>query len=141
MKFFRNVRIYHGRFDAAAYLSFFFSLLMFLLFGTLLVSLPGVRVWQPESPLPNLPRMAVAVDATGQIQFENQPVSPEGFRERLAWATNRFAKKPSLLILTEGAADSAKLQLLLEIANEAGIAWIYWTVRGVPFAADPGIEP
>ncbi len=140
MKFVRNVRIYHGRFEAAAYLSFFFSLLMFLLFGTLLVSLPGVRVWQPESPLPNLPRLAVAVDATGQIQFENQPVSPEEFRERLALATNRFAKKPSLLILTEGAADS-DLQLLLELANEAGIAWMYWTVRGVPFAADTGIEP
>ncbi len=74
----RNARIFRGRLDAAPFATVLFLLLLFMMLLSLVYT-PGIRVPLDLPTAADLPgtdklTLAVAIDANGQIYFENQPI-------------------------------------------------------------------
>lgn len=123
MKFPRNAKPFRGQLDAAPFAGVFFCLVLFLLLGALLYT-PGVRLQLPESTgLPGLdrPTVAVALDARGQLYFENQIIGPEELKVRLAAAVKRSSEPLTLLVEADQAAKYDALVGLTLLARSVGI--------------------
>lgn len=122
MKFPRNARIFRGQLDAAPFAIVFFLLLIFLLLGSMVYT-PGVRLTLPisdELPGTDKPTLAVAMDATGRLYFENQLIDENRLRQRLKEAA---ATRPGLTLLVqadEGAQYKSLVRLTM-LAKQAGI--------------------
>lgn len=139
MKFPRKAKIFKGRLDFAPFVSVFFLLTLFMMFGSILVSSPGIKINLPllnEGKLsrPPLPKLDVAVDVAGKIHFESQFVSVSDLRNRLRFAVKRFQKKPPTLVLqADKDADLQTLLQICQIASEVGIEQTIWMGRPRPF--------
>ena len=88
MKLPRNARIFRGRLDAAPFATVLFLLLLFVML-TSLVYTPGIRVPLDLPTAGDLPgtdklTIAVAIDASGHLYFENEPI--EEPNSESAWA-------------------------------------------------------
>lgn len=139
MKFPRKAKIFKGQIDLAPFLSVFFSLTIFMIFGSILISSPGVKIELPllnEGKLsrPLLPKLDVAVDESGKIHFESQFVNASELRKRLASARKRFGKNaPTLVLQADKDADLQTLLQICQIAGEVGIDQTIWMGRPHPF--------
>jgi biopolymer transport protein ExbD len=116
MKFPRNVRIFRGHLDVAPFAGVFFLLIIFLLLATLVYT-PGFAIRLPEAPAVELsgvsgPTMEVAVDATGQLYFENQPVQREDLRRRLIKAA-KLSREPLTLVIAADKAVTHEMEIQL----------------------------
>ena len=138
MKFPRNARIFRGRLDAP-FAAVFFLLAIFLLL-TSLVYTPGVRLELPvASDLPGTDRstVAVAIDAHGQLYFENQSIEEEALRIRLR---RRAAVSPEMVLVVQ--ADKRvtyeRLIRLAMIARDAGISRSWLATLPNPTSLTPG---
>lgn len=124
MKFPRRAQLLRGRQDAAPYASVFFLLVLFVLLGSLVYT-PGVLVPLDlpvggDLPGTDKPTVAVAIDANGQLYYENALIGEADLKSRLRKAA---ANAPQLTIVVQ--ADKAvryeRLIRLTLVAREAGI--------------------
>ena len=138
MKFPRNARILPGQLDAAPFAMVFFLLVIFLLLGSLVYT-PGVRLQLPIAdnlPGTDRPTVAVAIDASGRLYFENQPIEKNQLLLRLK--TAQQASGPlALIVQADKAVSYDKLVSLTLLVREAGIgeAWLATLPR--PLAPRP----
>jgi biopolymer transport protein TolR len=142
MKFPRNAKIFRGQLDVAPFASVFFLLAVFMVFSSLLVSSPGVKIQLPEFAgseftRVSLPKLDVAVDASGKIYFESQRVTHQELRSRLEIAVARFTNnKPTLVLQADEDADLGTVLQICQIAVEIGIMQTVWTGRAKPFETE-----
>ena len=123
MKFPRHARIFHGQLDAAPFITVFFLLVIFVLLGSLVYT-PGTRVHLPradELAGAGRPIIPVAMDATGQIYFENQRISDSDFTNRLHALVRSSTKPLTLEVQRDQAATDESLHHLGKLARDAGV--------------------
>jgi biopolymer transport protein ExbD len=140
MKFPRNARIFRGQLDAAPLAGVFFLLVLFVLLASLVYT-PGVRVRLPEAgDLPGTGHrtIAVALDATGQLYFENQLILPEQLKSRLQAAVKQSAEPLTLVVQADRAVTYELLANLTLLAREAGIQEALLAMLPRTFDAPPG---
>ncbi len=120
----------------AAYAGVFFLLLIFVLLNSALVFTPGVPIRLPDADeLPGVAgdTLVVAMDASGQIYFENQLTTEGAFKQRLSEAVNATRRPLTLVVEADREVKwDALLQLSL-LARKAGI-------RDVVPATRPGAK-
>ena len=100
MKFPRNAKIIKSHFDVAPFAAVFLATLIFLLLGMLL-PVPGIPLQPPSaSDLPGTdqPTLAVAIDAAGQMFFENAVVNETVLKSELAAAVKKIGTMPTLVL-------------------------------------------
>lgn len=123
MKFPRNARIFRGRLDAAPLASVFFLLVIFLLLGSL-VRTPGVRLQLPEaSDLPGTdrPTVAVAIDTTGLLYYENQRIDEAQLCRRLRQAAQASSEPLTLVVQADKRVTCEMLMHVTLLARQSGI--------------------
>jgi biopolymer transport protein ExbD len=101
MKFPRHNKIFRGQLDAGPYAAVFFLLIIFLLLNSSLVFTPGVPIHLPQAVnLPGAanPTVVVAVDASGQLYFENQVSDEERLKEKLQSAVANASEPLTLIV-------------------------------------------
>jgi biopolymer transport protein ExbD len=118
MKFPRNVRIYRGQLDIAPYAGVFFLLVIFLLLISLVYT-PGFLITLSDAPAADVsgvegPIEAVAVDPTGQLYYENQPIQKDELRRRLIWASQK-SSEPLTLVIEADKAVTHEMEVQLAI--------------------------
>ena len=123
MKFPRNARIFQGHLDAAPFAAVFFLLAIFLTVASLVYT-PGVALRLPVAeglPGSDVPTVAVAIDSSGRLYFENQGIKEEDLRERLADAVKNSKEPLTLLVEADKAVTMEMTVRLTLLAREAGI--------------------
>jgi len=123
MKFPRNAKILRSHFDAAPFAAVFFVLVIFLLLGALLPT-AGIPLQPPSAAdLPGVdqPAVAIAVDANGQLYFENQLIAEPQLTNRLAAAASASREPLTLVIHADKAVTYDQLAHFVLLAREAGI--------------------
>ncbi len=138
MKFPRNARIFRGQLDAAPFAIVFFLLLIFLLLSALVYT-PGVLLRLPlggDLPGTDKPTVAVAIDASGRLYYENQVIDENRLRERLRQAAKN---SPGLAMLVQGdeAVTQKQLLHLAMLAREAGINESWLATMSRPLSSGP----
>ncbi len=123
MKFPRNARATKGSLEAAAWASVMFLLVIFIMLGGLLYT-PGVHVELPatdELPGTDKPTITVAMDATGQLFFENQRVTDEGvLTNRLRELIGAAPEKPALVVQADRNVSYENLVRLMQMGRSVG---------------------
>ena len=145
MKFPRNARLVRGRQDAAPYASVFFLLVLFVMLGSLVYT-PGVRVpldLPVAENLPGLdqPTVAVAVDANGQLYFENELIADPDLKKRLIKAAAGAHQQLTLIVQADKAVRYERLIGLTLLAREAGIHEALLATLPPPLATSPPTAP
>lgn len=143
MKFPRNAKPFRGQLDAAPFAGVFFCLVLFLLLGGLLYT-PGVRIQLPEStglPGTDRPTVAVALDARGQLYFENQIIGRDELKARLEAVVKRSPDPLTLLVEADRAVNYDALMGLTLLARSAGIREALLATLPRPFDARRGAPP
>jgi biopolymer transport protein ExbD len=144
MRFARNTKIFRGQLDAAPYAGVFFLLAIFLLLNSSFVFTPGIEIQLPEAaalPGTTAPTMAVAIDDSSRIYFQNQVTSEAALRKRLADAV---ASAPDLTLVIQ-AHKNVKwdtLARVMLVAREAGVKTALPATRPpvVPAPTNPVIQ-
>jgi biopolymer transport protein ExbD len=140
MKFTRNARIFRGQIDAAPFAGVFFLFVIFLVLASLVYT-PGVKIQLPEAtdlPGADHPTRAVAVDANGQLYFENQLVQKAQLKTRLKEAVKKSTEPLTLVVRADKAVTFETLARLTLLAREAGIKEVVLATRPRAFASPPG---
>jgi len=127
MKFPRHVRVFRGPLEVAPFASVFFLLVLFALLGSLVYT-PGLRL-QSSLELPaadNLPgaagpSVAVAVDASGQLYFENQIITEQSLSNRLNAVVVKTPQPLTLIVQADKSVTEATLVRLVLLARGAGV--------------------
>jgi biopolymer transport protein ExbD len=120
-----------------------FLLVIFIMLGALLFT-PGVRVQLPvanDLPGTDKPTIAVALDASGRLYYENQLIKPHVLRERLAEAARKAPEKPTLLVQADKAVSYEDLVRLTQIARAAGIENAVFATLPGPFGQKAPATP
>ncbi len=124
MKFPRNARISRGQLDAAPFAGVLFCLLIFVLLASLVYT-PGVIINLPESisTLPGVdgPTLAVAMDANGQLYFQNQIIMATNLQKRLQAEVARQTEPVTLVVQLDKAVTMEQFVKLRDLAASAGI--------------------
>jgi biopolymer transport protein ExbD len=123
MKFPRNAKILRSHFDVAPFAAVFFLLLIFLMLGALLPT-AGIPLKPPVADgLPGVdqPSVAIAVDANGNLYFENQIVSEQILITGLRVATNTARGPLTLIIHADKSVSYDMLAHLTLLARDYGI--------------------
>jgi biopolymer transport protein ExbD len=123
MKFPRNARIFRGQLDAAPFAAVLFLLVMFLLLGSLVYT-PGVHLELPIAdnlPGTDKPSVAVAIDASGRLYFENQAIEESRLRGRLNVLVQQSPEPPTLIVQADRAVTTEMLVRLSMLARDVGI--------------------
>ena len=137
MRFPRNTKVFRGQLDAAPYAGVFFLLAIFLLLNSSFVFTPGIPIQLPEAAaLPGTlnPTIAVAIDDSSRIYFDNQFTSEAALKQNLIQAV---AAMPDLTLVVQ-AHKNVKwdtLARVLLVAHEAGVKNALSATR--PPAASP----
>jgi biopolymer transport protein ExbD len=124
MKFPRNARIFRGELDAAPFAMVFFLLVIFLMLGSLVYT-PGVRIRLPvgsDLPGTDKPTVSVAIDANGQLYFQNQWIEESELQNRLRRAVSASSEPLTLLVQADKAVSYEMLTRLTLLARDAGIS-------------------
>lgn len=124
MRFPRNAKIFRGQLDTAAFASVFFLLVIFLLLHSAFVFVPGVKLTLPEAgEWPGVigPTRVAVLDRHGQVYYENQAITEERLRVRLAEAVQRSPEPLKLVVFCDEAASNSAWLRLARVAREAGI--------------------
>ncbi len=136
MKYPRNVRVFRGQFDAAPFAGVLFLLVILLLLCFRVAFTAGVRL---DLDLPavssNLGSVAnrvavVALDASGQLYYENQNVQDENALIIRLKETLRQTKEPITLVIQadrKGSLDPAVR--LIGLARSLGFKDALFSVR------------
>jgi biopolymer transport protein TolR len=142
MKFPRNARIFRGQLDAAPFASVFFLLVIFVLLTTLLYT-PGVQIELPkagELPGTDQPALAVALDKSGRVYFENRVVSTNELQSRLREAVKDSNAALTLVVQADKDVTEESLVNLAMLAHNAGINNLLLATLPPVFANPPGSD-
>ena len=132
MRFPRNTKIFRGQLDVAPFAGVFFLLIIFLLLNSSLVFTPGVPVHLPETvnlPGTDHPTLVVAMDAAGQLYFENQFSNEERLREKLQAAVAQSREPLTLVVQADKKVTYDKLVPLWLLARSVGIKEVLQATR------------
>ncbi len=129
MKFPRNARIFRGQLDAAPFAAVFFLLVMFLMVSSLVYTPGGLRLELPAAenlPGTDRPTVAMAIDASGRLYYENQLVEENQLRGRLREVVKNSAEPLTLLVQADKNVTYERLVRVSLLARQAGIgqAWL-----------------
>jgi len=135
----RNARIARNRLDAAPFATVFFLLSLFMMLLSLVYT-PGIRVpldLPTADDLPGTDKMtvAVAVDASGQSYFENQPVEELDLKLRLRRAVANAREPLTLIVQADKAVTYERFMGLRLLARDAGIKEMWLATLPRPFAS------
>jgi len=139
MRFPHNTKIFRGQLDAAPFVGVFFLLVIFLLFSSSFVFIPGVPIHLPAgTDLPGMdkPSVVVAVDSAGNFYFENQLCDEARLKERLLAAVQRSREPLALLVKFD---KEAKLDVQFRLgllARAVGIREM-WEAAQLPVTPTP----
>lgn len=136
MKFPRNAKILRSHFDVAPFAAVLFLLVIFLMMGALIPT-AGLPLQPPIADnLPGIdkPTVALAVDAGGNLYFDNQIVSERVLATQLRAATNTAHLPLTLVIHADKTVTYQTLVHLSLLARYCGITNLW-------LATLPGIEP
>lgn len=123
MRFPRRHKIFRGQLDAAPFAGVFFLLVIFLALNSTLVFTPGVPIRLPTAddlPGTDSATVVVAIDAGGQLFFENQATDEKRLKQRLADEV-KSSREPLTLVVQ--ADKDVKYETLVHIgllARQAG---------------------
>ena len=123
MKFPRNAKIIRSHFDVAPFAAVFFVLLVFLMLSALLPT-PGIPLQPPVAdnlPGTDQPVVAMAVDASGNLYFQNQIVTERVLANSLIVATNTIHAPITLVIHADKSVSYETLAHLSLLARQCGI--------------------
>jgi len=143
MKFPRNARIFQGRLDATPFAVVFFLLVIFLMLGSLVYT-PGVRLELPTAndlPGTDQPTVTVAIDANGQLYFQNQWIDERRLSTRLKLAVQGAPGPLTLVVQADKKVSYERLMQLTLLAREAGITNGLLAARSPPPAPSARLEP
>lgn len=132
MKLPRNAKIFRGQLDVAPFMGVFLLLLIFVMLQQHIVHVPGVRVQLPTGgDLSGIrgPAVAVVVDASGRLYFDNQEVTATELRNRLRTATDRAPEPPTLIVRADQRVSLGTWSDLNQMAREAGIRDVLMAVN------------
>src|SRR2546425_6054278 len=132
MRFPRNTKIFRGQLDIAPFAGVFFLLIIFLLLNSSLVFTPGVPVHLPETvnlPGTGNPTLVVAMDASGQIYFENQISNEERLKEKLQAAVAKAREPLTLVVQADKKVTYEMLVPLWLLARSVGIKEVLQATR------------
>lgn len=124
MKFRRTHRPVTGRLDAAPFAGVFFILILFVALNNGLVFIPGVPIRLPTAvDLTGTPNatVVVAVDASGDLYYDNQLTSEENLRGRLREEVRRTREPLTLVVEADRDVKYEKLVRLGLLARDLGI--------------------
>jgi biopolymer transport protein ExbD len=141
MKFPRNAHVTKGSLEAAPWAAVMFLIVIFIMLGGLLYT-PGVHVRLPVTDeLPGTDKfpIRVALDASGQLFFENQHISESSLTNRLRELVLASPEKPALVVQADKGATYENLIRLMQLARAAGIETTVLATAPRPFskAANP----
>ena len=142
MRFPRANKIFRGQLDAAPFAAVFFLLVIFLLLSSSLVFTPGLPISLPDAAnLPGTanPTLVVALDATGQIYFENQLTPENQLKVKLRLAAESSREPLTLVVQADKSVTYETLARLGLLARDAGIKEILLATRPqtTPVATPP----
>lgn len=132
MRFARNAKTFRGQIDAAPVATVFFVLLIFLVVHSSLVFAPGIRIRLPAAgTLPGITNatLVVAIDAGGQLYYENQLVPEATLQRKLTEAVKRGSEPLTLLVQADADVRHEKVVRLYELARTAGIQEVVIATR------------
>ncbi len=132
MRFPRANKIFRGQLDAAPFAGVFFLLVIFMLLSSSMVFLPGVPISLPDAA--NLPgttnaTLVVAVDAAGQIYFDNQLTPENQLKVHLRVAAQSSSEPLTLVVQADKSVTYETLIHLSQLAQEAGIKEVLLATR------------
>ena len=137
----RNARIFRGQLDFTPFASMFFLLVIFMMLGGLVYT-PGVRIQLPvadDLPGTDQPTVKVAVDASGRLYFQNQPIEADQLQSRLREEVERVGQSLILVVYADKDLTQEKLVRLYSLARGAGIRETL--LAGLPrLVAPPGMR-
>ena len=143
MKFPRNARVTKGSLEAAPWAAVMFLLVIFIMLGGLLYT-PGVHVQLPvaeEMPGTDKFPIRVALDAAGQLFFENQHISETGLTNRVREIVLASPEKPALVVQADKGATYESLVRLMQLARSAGIETTVLATAPRPFSKTADHQP
>ncbi len=122
MKFPRTAKILRSQFDVAPFAAVFFVLLIFLLQAAL-IPVSGLQMNLQPPTVADLPGVdgaviAVAVDASNRLYFENQIITEAVLKTSLAAALRGAHKPHTLVIHADKAVSYDELARLALLARE-----------------------
>jgi len=145
MKFPRNAKLLRSHFDVAPFAAVFFCLVIFLLLAALLpVQGLHTSLLPPSaSDLPGVdkPTVAMAVDATGRLYFENQIVTERQLKTELAAAVKGSRAPLTLVIHADRAVSYETLTHLALLARAPGIGITNLLLATLPRVEDAPAKP
>jgi biopolymer transport protein TolR len=126
MKFPRTARILRSHFDVAPFAAVFFLLVIFLMMGGLL-PVQGLRMSLNPPVTDELPgvsqrTIAMAVDASGRIYFENEIVTESQLKTSLRAAVAGSREPLTLIIHADKAVTYDQLAHLSLLARDYGLS-------------------
>ena len=144
MRFPRNTRIFRGQLDAGPYAAVLFLLVIFLLLNSSFVFTPGVPIRLPEAQsVPGLatPTVAVAVDGSGQLYFQNQVIDEPRLKRKLQEAVSRSPEPLTLIMQADQDVKYKELVRLGLLARATGIREALLATRPPLTPALPPLGP
>ena len=144
MKFPRTAKILRSHFDVAPFAAVFFLLLIFVMLGALM-PIAGIPMQSLQPPVAdNLPgaahpTVAMAVDANGNLYYENQIVSQRVLVNELIVATNSVRAPLTLIIHADKSVSYDTLVYLTVLARDHGITNI--VLATLPPVEAPSAKP
>jgi biopolymer transport protein ExbD len=134
--------MFRGQLDMAPVLCVLFPLAFFGFFHHWLVLPAGTRVQLPRSPevvslKPGEPLLVVVVDAQERLFFENQFITLERLRMRLASRLTVPGAPRTLVIQPDSRVQYGRIAQLCAVARDAGIRDVIFGVT----AARPALSP
>lgn len=143
MRFQRNLRILRTQLDMAPFAGVFFLLAIFLMLASLIYT-PGVRLELPVADdLPGLdrPMVAVAIDASGRLFYQNQIIAEASLEIRLRQAVKDSPEALTMVVQADKSVSHDRLVRLTLLARNAGIAQAWLATLPQPFAAPAHATP
>jgi biopolymer transport protein ExbD len=144
VRFPRQTKIFRGQLDVAPFAGVFFLLVLFLLLQSSLVFTPGIPIRLPEArALPGVdsPKVVVAIDATGQLYYENQVIGPRALRTSLQTEVSRAKEeKLTLIVQADRRVTWERMTEISLLAEQAGIHTVLMATRPIPGSPVPDAE-
>jgi biopolymer transport protein ExbD len=141
MKLPRNARIIRGSLDPTPFAGVFFCLLIFVLLASLVYT-PGVVIHLPgtATPFPGVagPKVAVAMDGSGQLYYQNQMIQDADLQQRLKAEVARASEPLTLVVMADESVSVKQLNHLTDVATKAGIKQILQVTQPRLFDAPAG---
>ena len=143
MRFPRNLRILRTQLDMAPFAGVFFLLAIFLMLASLIYT-PGVRLeLHVADDLPGLdrPMVAVAIDGSGRLYYQNQLIAEASLEIRLREAVKESSEALTMVVQADKTVSHDRLIRLALVARNAGIAQAWLATLPQPFAAPAPAAP